>query len=179
MAPYVNLKTPNWNKCSVTKDLHVLLLVLASADCHGQFAVVGNWALRAARLLNVQGHTLHVCCAQVAHTQLPNHELEGLTWTGLSLPHTCTCSPHCMPCGHTRTCPDGSAMSLSFGAHAGHQQTAFSPTQREVTGGVTSNSSSVSLQSCVELQHIGNTLKTVHLKETWSTLVSCLPLFWV
>lgn len=82
-----------------------------------------------------------------------------------------------MPLGHMRTCLDGSAMSLSFGAHAGHQQTAFSITQQDVTSGVTSNSSSVSLQSCVELQHIGNTLKTVHLKETWSTLVSCLPLF--
>lgn len=104
MAPYVNLKTPNWNKCSVTKDLHVFLLVLASADCHGRFAVVGNWALRVAHLLNVQGHTPHVCCAQVAHTQLPNHELEGLTWTGLSHPHTCTCSPPCIR-AHVRTDP--------------------------------------------------------------------------
>lgn len=176
MAPYVNLKAPNWNKCSVTKELHVFLLVLASADCQGQFAVVGNWALRAARLLNVQGHTPHVCCAQVAHTQLPNHELEGLTWTGPSLPHTCTCSPPCMPYEHTHTCLDGSAMSLSFGAHAGRQQTAFSITQREVTGGVTSNSSSVSSLSC---RPIGNTVKTVHLNETCSTLVSCLLLFCV
>lgn len=32
-----------------------------------------------ARLLNVQGHTLHVCCAQVALTQLANHELHSHT----------------------------------------------------------------------------------------------------
>lgn len=45
-------------------------------------------------VLNLQGHTLHVCCAQVALTQLPNHEVEGLhsplpaNWRGLPLPRT-------------------------------------------------------------------------------------------
>lgn len=43
-------------------------------------------------VLNLQGPTPHVCCAQVALTQLPNHEhgLHSLfpNWRGLSLLHT-------------------------------------------------------------------------------------------
>lgn len=169
MAPYVNLKTPNWNKCSVTKDLHVFLLVLASADCHGQFAVVGNWA----RLVCWMCRDTHWMCVVprwLTHTQLPNHELEGQAC--LSLIHACAHRPACRGdiCAHAWTDPP--CLYLLEHMQAISKQHSASLSGRwQVEWRL--------IHHLCLCSHIGNTVKTVHLNETWSTLVSCLPLFWV